>query len=297
MRPVDWDDLRVFLEVARTCSLSEAARKLRLDHSTVSRRVAQLEFTLGVALLERNRSGIKLNEQGEALMRHAETMEGGAISAVEFLCGGETPISGAVRLATMEGIASLFIAPRLNLLRQRLPGIKLELVTSAHPVHVNRREADIFLSFFKPAGRGLVSERAGEFHLQLYAGRDYFERHPVPHSIEDLRQHEFCTYIDDMVQLGAVRWLDEVISEPSVAFASNSMIAQMGAASAGVGLVLLPKFILPFAVGLSPVLADKVIVHREIWISVNSDLQFSPRIKAVVTFFKDLLSKERDHFV
>jgi DNA-binding transcriptional LysR family regulator len=297
MRTVDWDDLRVFLEVARTCSLSEAARRLRLDHSTVSRRIAQLEFTLGVGLLERNRSGIKLNEHGEALMRHTETMEGAAISAEEFLRGGERPISGPVRIASMEGIGSLFLAPRLRLLVLKYPGIKPELITSPQPVHVNRREADIFISFFQPTGRGLVSEKAGDFHLSLYGSPEYFERRLMPLTVADLGGHAFCTYLDDLVQLETVRWLDEVIGEPEVAFASNSMIAQMGAAKAGMGLVMLPKFAMPYADGMIPVLADKITVTRDIWISVNSDLQFAPRMKAVVSFLKDLFLKQRDHFI
>jgi len=293
---IDWDDLRVFLYAARTGSLAQAARRLRIDHSTVSRRIAQLETSLGVAVLERNRSGLKLNEVGERLLRHAEIMESSLVSFQEELGTDNTMISGHVRLATVEGIASLYIAERCAQLKQIAPQITLELVTSSQTIHVNRREADLFLSFYKPQGQGLVSEKIGNFRLYLYASQLYLDRYGMPSDRSDLQNHAFVSYIEDLILgdsvLWLVRWLRNVIESPTVAFYSNSMIAQMNAAAGGLGIVLLPTFAAARRPELVSILQDQVSTTHDIWINVHNDLQFSPRIRAVQLFLKNLFKND-----
>ncbi|MFA6964516.1 LysR family transcriptional regulator [Bosea sp. (in: a-proteobacteria)] len=283
---LDWDDLRVFIELARSGSLSQTARRLRVDHSTVSRRIAQLETVLGAGVFERSRIGFRLNDLGGRLLLHAETMESAVIAIRGELGGGEAAASGVVRLATMEGIASLYIAPRLRALREAAPELTLELVTSPQVIHVNRREADLFLSFFRPPGQGLVSEQIGSFGLGLYAAPAYLARMGTPETCQDLARHEFVTYIDDLIQVDAVRWLRDVVEEAPAVFHSNSMIAQLNAALGGMGLVLLPRFAIHEGSPLVPVLPREAKTTRDIWVNVHQDLQFTPRIKAVVAFLK-----------
>jgi DNA-binding transcriptional LysR family regulator len=283
---LDWDDLKVFLHAARGRSLGGAARRLRVDQSTISRRIAHLESTLGTALFERLPSGLRVNEAGERLLCHAERIESAVIAMREDVQGGGSRMAGRVRLATMEGIASLYLASRFSGLRQRHPNLTIELLTSPQTVSVNRREADLFLSFFVPTGQGMVSERLGCFQLGLYGSKSYFEREGMPEKPADLAQHSFVTYIDDLIQLDSVRWLDDVIRNPAVSFHSNSMIAQMNAAAGGVGLVLLPSFAVVGRDDLIPMLHDKMSTAREVWLNVHSDLQFVPRIRAVSGFLK-----------
>lgn len=108
----------------------------------------------------------------------------------------------------------------------------------------------------------------------------------MPERSTDLVRHSFVTYIDDLIQLDSVRWLDDVIKNPTVSFHSNSMIAQMNAAAGGLGLVLLPSFAVDGRGDLVPVLHHKLSTVREVWINVHSDLQFVPRIRAVSGFLK-----------
>jgi len=240
---LNWDDLRVFLHAARAGNLSQTAKRMRLDHSTVSRRISQMEASLGVAVFERHRTGLKLNEIGERLLRHAEKVESAIIAIHEEASIGDTEgLAGTVRLATMEGIASLYLAQRFSKLRQAAPQLTIELVTSAQTVYVHKREADLFVSFFRPPGPGLISERIGRFRLGLYASRSYLEDRGTPGSLRDLQEHWFVSYIEDLIQVDSVRWLADVIEEPRIAFHSNSMIAQMNAAAGGLGIVLLPSF-------------------------------------------------------
>jgi DNA-binding transcriptional LysR family regulator len=289
---LDWDHLRVFLTVARTRSLAVAARKLLMDNSTVSRRVAQLETTVGATLFTRNRMGMDVNELGEALLPHVQKMELGSLELKETLAGSKTP-RGLVRLAGMEGITSLYLAPRMHAFEKQCPNIAIELVTSTEVVNVVRRDADIFLAYFEPTGTGVVSERIGEFSLVLCAGRRYIESQGRPESIDDLGRHKFIGYIHDLVQVGALRWLDELIADPDIRFRSNSMVAQMNAAVAGAGLVLLPRYCLQYESDLIPLLEDDIDIRRPVWASVHRDMMYFPRIKAVMSFLQRTLSDER----
>jgi DNA-binding transcriptional LysR family regulator len=293
LRDLDWDAMRIFLSVARLGSLSSAARQLHLDHSTISRRIAQLELSLGGALFERHRSGLKPTELAKSIEAHAQAMECAMVNLREALGGEAREPYGQVRVAMMEGIGSMYFSRKLGPLLQRYPELKLELVTSPQQIHVTRREADIFLSFFKPVGSGLHTESGGTFSLYLYGSRQYLDRCGVPAGVTDLEQHAFCSYIDDLVQLDAVRWLDEVIPHPRLAFQSSSMLAQMTAAASGIGLVLLPRFAVIKEDDLQPVLANTVSVQREIWVSAHHDLRYSSRIRPVIDFLVQMLIKDQ----
>jgi DNA-binding transcriptional LysR family regulator len=283
---LDWDDLKVFIHAAHGGSLGHAAKRLRVDQSTISRRIAHLESTLGIALFERLPSGLRVNEAGERLLCHAERIESAVIAMREDLQCGGSRMAGRVRLATMEGIASLYLASRFAGLRQQHPNLTVELLTSPQAISVNRREADLVLGFFQPPGQGMISERLGCFQLGLFGSRSYFDRNGMPESASDLARHSFVTYIDDLIQLASVRWLDDVIKNPTISFHSNSMIAQMNAAAGGIGLVLLPSFAADGRDDLVPVLHDTTSTAREVWLNVHTDLQFVPRIRAVSSFLK-----------
>lgn len=289
-RSLDWDDLKVFLHAARGGSLGNAAKRLRVDQSTISRRIAHLESTLGIALFERLPSGLKVNEAGDRLLCHAERIESAVIALREDIQCGNSRTAGRVRLATMEGIATLYLAEHFSELRKIHPNLTVELLTSPQSVSVNRREADLFLSFFRPSGQGMVSERIGCFQLGLYASQSYLSQQRMPENALDLQRHSFVTYIDDQIQLDAVRWLDDVIKNPQVSFHSNSMCAQMNAAAGGLGLVLLPSFATTRRPDLIPVLHDKLSTTRDVWINVHNDLQFVPRIRAVSSFLKSIFN-------
>ncbi|WP_407181110.1 LysR family transcriptional regulator [Bradyrhizobium sp. STM 3562] len=292
---LNWDDLRVFLTAARAGNLSQTAKRMRLDHSTVSRRIAQMEAALGIAVFERHRTGLKLNEIGERLLRHAERVESAVIAIREEASAGDAQeLVGTVRLATMEGIASLYLAQRFANLRRIAPQLTIELVTSPQTVYVHKREADLFVSFFRPPGPGLISERIGKFRLGLYAARPYLDSHGTPATLRDLHEHWFVSYIEDLIQVDSVRWLADIIEHPKIAFHSNSMIAQMNAAAAGLGIVLLPGFAVAGRPDLIAVLPDVAATTREVWLNVHSDLQFAPRIRAVRAFLKNTLKRDPD---
>ncbi|MBY5748041.1 LysR family transcriptional regulator [Rhizobium leguminosarum] len=292
---LDWDDLKLFLIVVRCKSMTAAARELKISHSTVSRRLARLEYTVGSALVERTKDGLLLTSAGLVTMRRAEEIENG-VNALRSDVSNRDEIRGTVRLATMEGIATLYLSERLVELSSRHPDLDLELVTSPQTVRVARREADLFLSFFKPHGTSLDSQLIGRFKTGLFASQAYLERNGVPSQAADLSEHRFVGYIEELIQLESVLWLEELVPTPKIAFSSNSMMSQMFAASAGAGIVALPKFALSLNLGLVPVL-DELSGEREIWMSAHQDLAYLSRVRAVKQFVKELVRRDEQRLL
>lgn len=289
---LNWNDLRIFLTVARSKTLSSAAKQLAIDDSTVSRRITHLEYHLNSALLERDYQGIHLTPQGEQLLQHVEDMERAALSLIESVSHAVSEPHGRVRVASMEGIATLYLAGQFATLKTRHPSLHIELVTSSTMIHVNRREADIFLSFFPLEARGLDALPIGEFSLYLYASESYLKNKGHPKSKEDLTNHDFVSYINDLIQLDTVRWLDEAISEPKIVFCSTSMLSQMYAAAAGMGIVMLPNFAHAESLGLIRLLENELLVSRTLWMSVHQDLRYTRRIKTTMSFLYEIFKQD-----
>lgn len=289
-----WDDLRVFLEVARQGSVHGASKRLKLDHSTVCRRISKLENILSMKLLDRTQHGILLRDEARDLLRHVEKMEVAANSLEDVVASGSSQAAQSVRVATMEGIASRYIARRLPLLQRIAPNVKMELVSIPQTVDLSRKEADIFLSFFNPRTPGLTSHLVSKFSLFLYCSPRYIAKYGMPARHSDLIDHVFVGYIEDLLAIDAVRWLDDVVAAPKYTFQSNSVIAQCSAAVDGVGIVLLPTFVAEGIEGLSRILPDEVMVQREVWLSVRVEQSRLRRIRAVTQFFTEIFKLDRE---
>jgi DNA-binding transcriptional LysR family regulator len=290
---VKWDDLRVFLEVARQGTVHAAAKKLKLDHSTVCRRIGKLEDLLAIKLLDRSQRGIVVRGGVQQLLDHIESMETHAISIEDALTGSLTTATQTVRVATMEGIASQYLARRIGLLDGFAPNVKVELVSMPQPADLSRKEADIFLSFFNPRLPGLSSRKVADVALFLYCSESYVRVHGLPRSLDDLKDHVFIAYIDDLLAIDAVRWLDDLIKSPKVSFYSNSILAQCNAAIAGVGIAMLPTFVAAGVPGLMRVIPEKAVVRRDIWISVRKEQGALTRIRSVMKFLTHIFEADR----
>ncbi|QYD71960.1 LysR family transcriptional regulator [Paraburkholderia edwinii] len=292
MNRLSWDDLRVFLAVSRAGNLSKAGRLLGMDHATVGRRISALEFALETPVFERDRQGYRLNAQGREMLAHVEAVEANVLTLGDLMNGALPGHAGHVRIATMEGIASLYLSEQFVKLKQRHPGLTVELVTSATDVRISHREADLFLGFFEPRGVNLDIEHIGRFALHLYAHPDYLAAFGTPRTIDELRAHRFVGYVDDLIQLDAVRWLDDAIAEPPIAFHSTSMIAQMFAAAAGAGIVMLPEFARAERFGLALIPLKRLEVTRDVWMSSHQYLRRVPRIAAVASFLTEIMARD-----
>lgn len=273
-----WDHLRVLLEVARAGTLLAAARRLGVDQSTVSRRLAQLEFSAGGSVFKRSRQGLLLTPLGREIFSRLERMEAALLEIQGLATQGQT-IGGSVTIASMEGVGSMLIARSVKALAGVHPQIEVHLVTTSSYVDLSKREADIFVSFFEPPMTSLATHKIADVHFHLYASEEYLHRRDTG-AREDLKDDIFIGYIDDPAYVPAARWLEDIIPQARVGFRSTSMFSQMFAAEEGLGIVLLPPYARAETWGLKRIAPDRFTVVP-MYISVQQDLRFLPHIRAV----------------
>ena len=266
-----WDDLRVVLEVARQGSIYAAAKILKVDHSTVTRRVAQVELILEQRLFDRSNRGIIARPETEHLLEHIRQMEVHAAAMHEELGRTIGAQTRTIRVATMEGLASGYLARRIQEITLDDASVRIELFSNPHIVDLLKKETDIFLSFFDPLIPGLISRQIGETAIYLYGSERYREHHGLPTSRAELDSHRYVGYIPEMISIESVRWLEQLVPNANLVFCSNSVIAQRNAAIAGAGLVVLPTFVGDRAADLFRILPDEVRSLRPVWMSVGRD--------------------------
>lgn len=286
-----WGDIQYFLELARRGRLLATARRLSVAHTTVLRRIATLEKCLDRKLFKRTDTGLLLTEAGLELLDYAETMEGAAHAIANHAGERYRPI-GPVRVAMMEGMASTFFAPRILEFQDMHPGIVIELVTMLQVANLSRREADISIGFVRPTGARLITRRLSGCSVHLYAAESYLAKHGYPKSVEELGQHRFVDYIDDIIFLPLLRWFRDSVDQRRVAFRSSSPMAQLAAVKKGVGIGMFPDYMVEHA-DLKVVLPDKVFDKREFWLTTHEDLRNVPRVSAVFDFIRDLFIAQR----
>jgi DNA-binding transcriptional LysR family regulator len=175
-----------------------------------------------------------------------------------------------IRVATMEGLASGYLARRIQEITMDDAGIRVELFSNPHIVDLLKKETDIFLSFFDPLIPGLISQQIGETAIYLYGSKRYCAHHGLPKSRDELESHRYVGYIPEMITIESVRWLEQLVPNANLVFCSNSVIAQRNAAIAGAGLVVLPTFVGEEA-GLFRVLPEQIRSLRPVWMSVGRD--------------------------
>ena len=288
-----WDDLKILLELSRHNTFQAASKKIGVNHTTVCRRIARIEASLGLKLVDRTKNGMTIRPEAAELLEHVEYMEHHAHVLFEQ-AGANNEGQKLVRVATMEGLASGYIAPRLALLRQSHPEIRVQLVSTPLIVDIGKREADIVVSFFNPEPKRLRSEKVAECALHLYSSSAYRKRNGLPRTEDELREHEYVGYIDELLAIDAVRWLRNLVPSPNMTFSSNSILAQRAAAIAGMGIVMLPTFVSVDSKELQAIEPDKFCVRREIWMSVAVDADYLSPIRSVAKFLVKAFEDDRD---
>lgn len=297
---LDWQDIQVFLEVARSERLTDAARRLGLDHSTVSRRTRRFEQTLNTQLFERSTHGYHLTAAGQQLLLYAEEMARYASSARESLIDHNHQIGGQIRLGVTEGFATWVIAPLLTAFCARYPGITVDLLALPRMVNLSRHEADLAITLERPGSAGLVVSRLCDYALRLYASRDYLERHGAPRCRADLGQHSLIGYIDDLIFSEQLCYLDPLldpqvtgVEQPHFSVRSTSVSTQHSAACHGAGLAILPCFMAGESTALVELLGDEIDITRQFWITARQEQRQLSRVRLLWEFLREAIDLNR----
>ncbi|MBO9101210.1 MULTISPECIES: LysR family transcriptional regulator [unclassified Rhizobium] len=280
----DWENLRHFLAVAHSGTLSGAARALKVDHATVSRRLAALEAELDVVLVNRLPRSCRLTAIGQQVLDQAVTMESAANGIARIARAAHTPLIGKVTLSAPPVLAAHLLAQHLARFRSLYPDIRLSLAAQAQQVSLSRREADVALRLVRPEETGSFALKLGVMPFGLYARRDY------PHPDEPDRW-QFIAYDESFADMPQQKWLLGVAGARSVACELNDISGHLIAARAGAGVAGLPCFLGDAGRDLVRIGEDAPSFSREIWVVVHRDLRKTPSVRAVMDFVIALITQ------
>lgn len=278
----NWDDVRYFLTLHRQGTLAAAGAALKLDPTTVGRRLVKLEEGLGARLFDRTPTGYLLTEAGHRLLPRAERIEREALGVERDVAGEDQKLEGVVRLTATEMLTTRFIAPHLRRFRERYPEIQLDLRCTNLNVNLARREADIALRLARPTQEDLIIKRLSFIDLGLYASLDYIDRFGLPK--DSLAGHQLILFANIRPFRRENDWLEARMDGAHVALRSDSVSAIYSAAVAGTGIALLPCLVADHDPHLKRVPVAGAPEPRQIWQAVHKDLRDSARIRAVLDF-------------
>lgn len=284
LQDLPWDDVRVFLALARERTFSRAAARLGVNPSTIARRLSALEQALGVRLFDRTPDGALSTAEGELLLPYAERMEQAALELTNAGDAFETRAEGVVRVSAPPGVAQHFMAALLPGLIARHPGLRLEVTASVGYADLTRREADLALRTSRPAAGDLVAQRLAEETDALLASPARVEELGPLKALEDAR---FIDWDADLAHLPAARWIAGNVPADRVVLRTSSIRLQVAAAEHGLGVVLLPARYADVAT-LAPVRLSKRLATRlpptpreALWLVGHRALRDVPRVAAV----------------
>jgi DNA-binding transcriptional LysR family regulator len=294
---MEWDDLRIFLQVARSGQMTSASRALGLDHSTISRRIVRLEEQLNVALFDRAGKRLRITKEGKKLLSTTETLESVILRDVMNLNESSATISGHVRIGTSEGFAALYLAPRLPKLLQGHPELEIELVALPRSYSLAAREVDLAITVDRPTTGNVRFTKLASCPLGIYGSKSYFKKCKRPESLEDLKHHLWCGYIVDLLFTEELYFLKfgETVIQPR--YRTTSPIVQMEAICAGSVIGVLPCFMAKQRSELERVLRQQVNIERSYWLSLHEDLGNLPRVRCVMQEIERLVMLDRNLFL
>lgn len=291
---LDPDDLRFFLEVARTRRLVTAAKILGVTHTTVGRRISALERALGNRLFDRAPAGWMLTDAGHELMVHAEAIESALLAAMEGATAGAGRLSGTVRIATPDGFGAFIVAPNLAGLSHRNPDLDIEIVTATRHDTLATREFDVAVTLERPSPRSVSITALADYRLGLYASEDYLSTHPRITHILDLHDHALIGYVDSLLDVPALRILEEILPGHRTGIQTNNITGQWTATAAGLGISALPLYIGESDPQLVRVLADDIGVLRTYWLIVPRELQRLARVRAAIETLRGICADHNE---
>lgn len=290
MHSMDWDGLQVFLAVARSGRVSAAARRLGVEHTTVARRIAALERTLGVSLFYRTSRGYLLTPEGQNVVSTAEAMERAALVVEARARETSGPPAGRVRVAMPPEYGSHFLAPKLAAFRALYPQIELQILVGTRQRDLSRGEAELAIQPPRPTQTGMVAVRLARAAVGLYASRSLIGgKHVRIRKLADVRDWPLFIYTPPFQVLQNARWFQLILGSGSIALQSNSTHALLAAARAGAGIAVLPRFVAREHDDLVPV-SDDVASH-DILLITHPEVRRDPKVRATADFLKQLATE------
>lgn len=277
---MNWDDMRIFLSVARMGSVSGAARNLGVQHSTVSRRLQQLEKSLSVRLLDKKRSGYELTPAGEDLRDAALRMEREVLGVDGVLLGQDANLSGSLRVTTVGNMASSFLMPMLARFSNLYPEITVQLTVSNADVSLPEREADIAIRVTNTPPETLIGKKIGKIASTVYGSHAYLERMRARNEAPTWIGVNCCDYHK--------RWTRELSGDESFSFYVDEPIITHETVRQGLGLAILPCHMGDRDPELARYKEPPAEMDMDLWVLFHPDLKRTERVRV----FRDYVATE-----
>lgn len=261
----NWDDMKVFLAVARGESLSAAGKALKVDPATVGRRIARLEEAMGASLFAKSPQGYAPTDAGQRLLAHAERAEQAMQGGLEAVAGNPGTLSGQIRIGAPDGCATYILPQVCAAIMDENPDLEVQIVAMPRDMTLSRREVDMAISVSVPSAMRLAVQKITDYHLHLVASRHYLRARPPIHGLPDLRAHRFVGYIPDLIFDKELDYLSE-LGIDGVQLASNSVSVQINWLRQGCGIGIMHGFALPSTPVMRVLLPDAVRITRSFYL-------------------------------
>jgi DNA-binding transcriptional LysR family regulator len=286
----DWSLVRSFLAALDQGSLLGAARLLNMSQPTLGRHIAELERQLGVLLFERTGRGLVATATALQLAQAARSMEAGALQLSRTLSGAQSQSAGTVRITASVPVAVQLLPPVLAAMRQALPDIQIELVSSNQVSNLLRREADIAVRMVRPEQNSLIARKIGEVRLGAYASRGYLESRAPLRKASDLLQHELIGGDADPAILQGFAAMGFPVTRSAFALRSDDFIVQWQAVRAGLGIGFCADYMLRSDTDVVEVLAGQLkIPSLPMWLAVHREIRTNASIRRVFDYLASAL--------
>ncbi len=286
-----WDDMKVFLAVAREESLSGAGRKLLLDPATVGRRIARLEASVGASLFLKSPQGYALTPAGERLLQHGEAAEQAMRAGMDAIAGTAGRLAGQIRIGAPDGCATYLLPQVCQSITEDNPDLDIQIVAQPRVVNLSRREADLAITVSPPTAGQLLVKKITDYRLHMAGGVDYLAGTPPIRCVADLQGRRVIGYIPDMIFDAELDYLHDLGFE-RVALASNSVPVQLRLTEGGAGLCVAHDFALPSHPGLRKVLQDEITLTRSFYLVRHQADQRSERLNRFCALLVERLKAE-----
>ena len=289
----NWNDLESFLILSRNKKLKNASKKLKIEPTTISRRILRLEQKLGTKLFFRSNNNYVLTDDGNKLLPFSEKIESEAINISEVFLNKNINLTGKVRISVPEGLGIEIFTKYLKDFFKVHKELEIELIADSKSRSLINKEVDISIGLSKPKSSKLKSWKLSTYNIQLYGSKNYLKENNMINNINELSKHKFVSYIDDLIDFPELKYLQETLNNVKIVFRSNNLQAQLNAVKQGVGIAFLHNFIAKKETTLNVILKNQINITREYWIIIHENLINLKRIKVAIDFILNVFNKEK----
>ena len=287
-----WDDFRLVKAVAEARGMPRAAAELGINHSTVFRRLGQIEEALGTTLFERHRTGYALTPAGEEMVALAQRLDHDITSFTRKIAGQEIAPEGELRVTTNDSLLIHLLTPLLRKFRATCPDVRLDVVLANQALNLSKRDADVAIRATDNPPENLVGRRVAKIAWALYGRASDLQGNGQPDQAE-LLEREWVSLGDNLATLKAVQFVQRHVAPERIVYKVNTVLGLAEAIECGVGIGHLPCFIGEARAGLARLSAPEPDFAADLWLLTHPDLRHSARVRVFLDFLAAELGKQR----